>query len=52
MTWVRCLIAQRIPVGDHTLVIGRIVAAHLNGAAAPLICLDGRYHELAPVVAS
>lgn len=50
-TWVRCLLTERVQAGDHTIVIGRVVEACMDGGGdnAPLAYLDGRYHELVPI---
>ncbi|GAA1019446.1 flavin oxidoreductase [Acrocarpospora pleiomorpha] len=50
-TWARCRLAERFQAGDHTIVIGLVVEAQANGAAdnAPLVYVDGRYHEISPI---
>ncbi len=37
--------------GDHTLVIGKVVALHESEAQLPLIYYQRTYHALAPVIA-
>ncbi|WP_214103690.1 flavin reductase family protein [Acrocarpospora catenulata] len=50
-TWARCRLADRFAAGDHTIVIGLVVEANVNGAAEnPLVYVDGRYHEVAPII--
>ena len=34
--YVECRVVQEVPVGDHTLVVGEIVAARLHQAGEPL----------------
>ncbi|WP_344629449.1 flavin reductase family protein [Streptomyces glaucosporus] len=45
---VECRTEQRVSAGDHTLVIGRVLATSLPGAeGGPLAYFRGRYHRLA-----
>ncbi|WP_078510102.1 flavin reductase family protein [Streptomyces sp. Tu 6176] len=38
---------QRVPAGDHTLVVGRVLTARLPGAGdGPLVYFRGRYRQL------
>jgi flavin reductase (DIM6/NTAB) family NADH-FMN oxidoreductase RutF len=44
---LECRTEQRIEAGDHTLVIGRVLAAALpSGDGGPLLYFRGRYHQL------
>jgi flavin reductase (DIM6/NTAB) family NADH-FMN oxidoreductase RutF len=44
---LECRTEQRIEAGDHTLVIGRVLAASLpSGDGGPLLYFRGRYHQL------
>ncbi|MCP2299191.1 NADH-FMN oxidoreductase RutF, flavin reductase (DIM6/NTAB) family [Nocardia amikacinitolerans] len=47
--WVRAVIQQLIPIGDHTFVVGLVTRVHDNTdekpAAAPLLYYNGRYHR-------
>lgn len=43
-TWLRATVEQRLPVGDHTLVVARVVEVHVS-PAAPLLYHDGGYHR-------
>ncbi|MDI5963714.1 flavin reductase family protein [Streptantibioticus silvisoli] len=44
---VECRTASRVEAGDHTLVIGHVLAAHLpSPGARPLIHFKGRYETL------
>jgi flavin reductase (DIM6/NTAB) family NADH-FMN oxidoreductase RutF len=46
---VECRTEQRVPAGDHTLVIGRVLATGLphSGESGPLAYYRGRYRSLA-----
>ncbi|GAA2431158.1 flavin reductase family protein [Streptomyces glaucus] len=45
---LECRTEQRVPAGDHTLVIGRVLAARTPSAdAGPLTYFRGRYRHLA-----
>ncbi|OIJ84875.1 reductase [Streptomyces colonosanans] len=44
---LECRTDQRVPAGDHTLVIGRVLAARLPSAdGGPLLYFRGRYRHL------
>ena len=44
---LECRTEQRVPAGDHTLVIGRVLAAHVPSAdGGPLLYFRGRYRHL------
>lgn len=44
---LECRTEQRVPAGDHTLVIGRVLTAHLPSAdGGPLLYFRGRYRHL------
>ena len=44
---LECRTEQRIPAGDHTLVIGRVLTAHVPSAdGGPLAYFKGRYRQL------
>jgi flavin reductase (DIM6/NTAB) family NADH-FMN oxidoreductase RutF len=45
-SWLRCETVQRVPVGDHTLLVGRVLEARVDRDAAPLVYHDRRYHGL------
>jgi flavin reductase (DIM6/NTAB) family NADH-FMN oxidoreductase RutF len=47
--WMRCRLWQRIPVGDHFLVVALVVRAVVRRDAPPLIYHDGGYRTLGPV---
>ncbi|MFB7918010.1 flavin reductase family protein [Streptomyces sp. NPDC056061] len=44
---LECRTEQRVPAGDHMLVIGRVLSADLpSGDGAPLMYFRGRYRRL------
>ncbi|GAA2622816.1 flavin reductase family protein [Streptomyces axinellae] len=44
---IECRTEQRVAAGDHTLVIGRVLATHLTqGEGGPLTYFQGRYRSL------
>ncbi|RZS90058.1 flavin reductase (DIM6/NTAB) family NADH-FMN oxidoreductase RutF [Motilibacter rhizosphaerae] len=45
-SWLRCATDERVRVGDHWLVLGRVTAARVDPEAAPLVYHDRRYHGL------
>lgn len=42
-TWLECALWDRFAIGDHTLVVGEVLATG-GHAGPPLIFLHGRYH--------
>ena len=47
LAWVECEIEERLPGGDHTIFIGRVVdLAVPRPDAAPLLFYSGRYRSL------
>lgn len=52
-SWLRVQIDHRIPVGDHTLVIGLVTRVHSDTddetRAAPLLYHAGRYYRPTPI---
>ncbi|TLF78288.1 flavin reductase family protein [Nocardia cyriacigeorgica] len=51
--WLRTTVEQRIPIGDHTFIVGRVTRVHdateEKPAAAPLLYHNGRYHRPTPL---
>lgn len=45
-SWIHCHVEERIPAGDHHLVIGRVVAAAVTRNEEPLLYHDGQYHTV------
>ncbi|MEV6601738.1 flavin reductase family protein [Actinoplanes sp. NPDC051346] len=45
--WLECVYHQQVAFGDHTLVVGEVVAAGVQERRPPLIFLHGSYHALA-----
>ena len=52
-SWMRVVVDQLIPVGDHTLVIGLVTRVHAeaddDSASAPLLYHEGRYYRPTPL---
>ena len=46
LAWLDCRIVSSQVVGDHTLFVGEVVAAGVNGAAKPLIYWNADYRKL------
>lgn len=45
--FLRCQVVDRVPLGDHHLVVGRVVEAGVGKPDVPLLYHDGDYHTLA-----
>jgi 3-hydroxy-9,10-secoandrosta-1,3,5(10)-triene-9,17-dione monooxygenase reductase component len=45
LAWAVCELQESIAGGDHTIVIGRVIAMGLGGGQ-PLLWYSGRYHAL------
>jgi flavin reductase (DIM6/NTAB) family NADH-FMN oxidoreductase RutF len=45
--WLECGLRDRFDLGDHTLVIGDVLATGHDGRSASLVFLHGRYHTVA-----
>ena len=46
--YLRCEVEQRLPAGDHVLIIGRVVESRVRRAHAPLVYHEGRYSSVRP----
>lgn len=46
--WMDCRIAQLHDAGDHTIVVGEVVACDADGSVEPLVYHAGAYRELVP----
>jgi flavin reductase (DIM6/NTAB) family NADH-FMN oxidoreductase RutF len=46
LAWLDCRVVATHIVGDHTLFIGEVVAAGVNGSAKPLIYWNADYRKL------
>ncbi|MBI3968555.1 MAG: flavin reductase [Chloroflexi bacterium] len=44
--WVDCQLVESRPLGDHTLVVGRVVAGEPGAAGDPLLFCEGRFGRL------
>ena len=47
--WFHCDTWRRIPLGDHTMLVGEIIDHHHSGQA-PLLFLDGQLQQQAPAL--
>ena len=47
LAWISCVIEAEHEAGDHTLVIGRVVALEASRSVRPLVFFDGSYRSLA-----
>lgn len=45
-SWLECELHQHFELGDHTVAVGRVVAAGVQERRPPLIFLHGQYHAL------
>jgi flavin reductase (DIM6/NTAB) family NADH-FMN oxidoreductase RutF len=45
-SWLECTLREHFEVGDHTVVIGEVLAVGVQQRRPPLIFLHGRYHAL------
>jgi flavin reductase len=45
-SWLECVLWGSFDIGDHTMVVGEVVAAGVQRRRPPLIFLHGRYHAL------
>lgn len=39
--WLECAVDQRVPAGDHQVVVGRVLDLGRAGPGDPLVCFDG-----------
>ncbi|MBG6136671.1 flavin reductase family protein [Longispora fulva] len=46
-SWLECGLRDRFDLGDHTLVIGHVLAAGHDGRSPALVFVHGRYHTIA-----
>jgi flavin reductase (DIM6/NTAB) family NADH-FMN oxidoreductase RutF len=45
-SWLECVLWDSFDVGDHTLVVGEVVAVNQRRHGPALVFLHGRYHAL------
>jgi flavin reductase (DIM6/NTAB) family NADH-FMN oxidoreductase RutF len=45
--WLECAVHRHLDLGDHTLIVGRVLAAGTDGRRPPLVFLHGAYHAVA-----
>jgi flavin reductase (DIM6/NTAB) family NADH-FMN oxidoreductase RutF len=46
-SWLECDLRERLDLGDHTLVIGSVLATGHDGQSPTLVFVHGRYHSVA-----
>lgn len=46
LAWIDCDVAQVIEIGDHLLVVGRVLALDRRAGGTPLVFYRGGYHRL------
>ncbi|MFC4335915.1 flavin reductase family protein [Salininema proteolyticum] len=49
--WIECELEQTLALGDHTMAVGRVVAAGVREEEDPLVFLEGRFRRVAEAVA-
>jgi len=47
LAWLECRVHERIDAGDHTIVLGKVVAGAAGEPEPPLLYFRGRYSRLA-----
>lgn len=47
-TVLECRTRERLPAGDHIILIGEVAAVRTNGVDEPLLFHAGRYRRLSP----
>jgi len=47
LAWIDCTVEQVVEIGDHLLVVGRVLALDRRIEGAPLVFYRGGYHTLA-----
>jgi hypothetical protein len=45
-SWLECVLWGSFDIGDHTMVVGQVVAAGVQPRRPALVFLYGRYHAL------
>lgn len=46
LAWIDCTVEQVIEIGDHLLVVGRVLSLERRADGAPLVFYRGGYHTL------
>jgi flavin reductase len=46
LSWLECVLWGSYDIGDHTMVVGEVVAAGVGRRGPPLVFVHGRYHVL------
>jgi flavin reductase (DIM6/NTAB) family NADH-FMN oxidoreductase RutF len=50
LAWLVCRVVDRVPAGDHVVVLAQPLLAEYGGQDSPLLYHQGRYACLAPIV--
>jgi flavin reductase (DIM6/NTAB) family NADH-FMN oxidoreductase RutF len=45
-SWLECILWGHFDIGDHTMVVGEVVATGIHPGSTLLIFLHGRYYML------
>lgn len=49
LAWFGCRVVELVPVGDHVVVVGHVLAVRAAAGGTPLLHHGGRYRAVAPV---
>jgi len=47
LAWVECAVAERVPAGDHTVLLGRVLNLDCTGGREPLTFFSGSFGTIA-----
>ncbi|MEX1665173.1 flavin reductase family protein [Zhongshania arctica] len=47
---LECEVAAKYIVGDHQILIGKVLGYEVDSTVAPLVFASGKYHELGPQI--
>jgi flavin reductase (DIM6/NTAB) family NADH-FMN oxidoreductase RutF len=46
LAWLDCRVVSTQVIGDHTLFVGEVVAAGVNGSTGPLVYWNADYRQI------
>lgn len=52
LAWMECAVAERVPAGDHTILIGRVLEVGVGEPGHPLLFFGGSYATTTPALAA